>query len=57
MCYLIKLHIPVKNMADIMGISPNSVSKKKQRLKEIIYSTLSDQRNKTQSLDIWVWEF
>jgi hypothetical protein len=44
-------------MADIMGISPGSISKKKQRLKEVIIRALGDQYDSAQLLDVWVWEF
>ncbi len=36
-CCLIKLHLSVTNMADILNISPTSVSKRKQRLKRTNY--------------------
>ncbi|MDR1003606.1 MAG: hypothetical protein LBL97_01140 [Prevotellaceae bacterium] len=57
LCCLMKLRIPVKEMADIMGISPGSISKKKQRLKEVIIRALGDQYDSAQLLDVWVWEF
>ena len=56
-CCLIKLHISVANMATILGISPTSVSKRKQRLKEQIMKEVGELFDKTQLIDIWLWEY
>lgn len=56
-CCLIKLHISVANMATILGISPTSVSKRKQRLKEQIMKEAGQLFDKTQLIDIWLWEY
>lgn len=56
-CCLIKLHISVANMATILGISPTSVSKRKQRLKEQIMKEVGEQFDKNQLIDIWLWEY
>jgi chromosome segregation ATPase len=56
-CCLIKLHLSVTNMADILNISPTSVSKRKQRLKEQIIKELGDDFDKSQLIDIWIWRY
>ena len=56
-CCLIKLHISVANMATILGISPTSVSKRKQRLKEQIMKEAGELFDKNQLIDIWLWEY
>ncbi|MFR9260285.1 MAG: hypothetical protein ACLVL2_03965 [Bacteroides cellulosilyticus] len=44
-------------MADILNISPTSVSKRKQRLKEQIIKELGDDFDKSQLIDIWIWRY
>lgn len=56
-CCLIKLRISVANMAEILNISPASVSKRKQRIKEQIIKELGDSFDKSQLIDIWVWDY
>ena len=56
-CCLIKLRISVSNMAEILNISPASVSKRKQRIKEQIIKELGDNFDKSQLIDIWIWEY
>lgn len=56
-CCLIKLRIPVANMAIILGISATSVSKRKQRLKEQIAREGGVVFDKNQHLDIWIWDY
>ena len=56
-CCLIKLRISVSNMAEILNISPASVSKRKQRIKEQIIKELGDSFDKSQLIDIWIWEY
>lgn len=55
-CCLIKLHLPNPTIAILLAISPASVSKRKQRLKERIIQkngSLGD----FQTLDVWLWNF
>lgn len=55
-CCLIKLHITVDCAATILGISPNSVTKQKQRIREkILLSTSSF--DKSINLDHWIWGY
>ena len=55
-CCFIKLGIPNPGIAELLAISPASVSKRKLRLKErIIQQTGSF--DKGQTLDLWLWEF
>lgn len=56
-CCLIKLRMSVANMAEILNISPASVSKRKQRIKDQIIKELGDSFNKSQVIDIWVWDY
>jgi len=56
-CCLIKLRITVSDIAKILNISPASVSKRKQRIKEQIIKELGDNFNKSQLIDIWIWEY
>lgn len=56
-CCLIKLRFTVSNMAEILNISPASVSKRKQRIKEQISKELGDRFDKSQPFDIWIWDY
>ena len=56
-CCLIKLRITVSAIAKILNISPASVSKRKQRIKEQIIKELGDSFDKSQLIDIWIWEY
>lgn len=56
-CCLIKLRISVGSMAEILNISPASVSKRKQRIKEQIIKELGDSFDKSQLIDIWIWDY
>ena len=56
-CCLIKLRISVAKMAEILNISPASVSKRKQRIKEQIIKELGDSFDKSQLIDIWIWDY
>lgn len=56
-CCLIKLRITVSDIAKILNISPASVSKRKQRIKEQIIKELGDNFDKSQLIDIWIWEY
>lgn len=55
-CCLIKLHISNPDIATLLGISSNSVSKRKLRLKERIIQEIGT-LGKNQTLDLWLWEF
>lgn len=56
-CCLIKLHISVAKIADILNISPASVSKRKQRIKDQIIKELGEEFDKSQLIDIWIWDY
>ena len=56
-CCLIKMRITVSAIAKILNISPASVSKRKQRIKEQIIKELGDSFDKSQLIDIWIWEY
>lgn len=56
-CCLIKLRITVSDIAKILNISPASVSKRKQRIKEQIIKEPGDNFDKSQLIDIWIWEY
>ena len=56
-CCLIKLRITVSDIAKILNISSASVSKRKQRIKEQIIKELGDNFDKSQLIDIWIWEY
>lgn len=55
-CCLIKLRIPNPDIATILSISPTSVTKRKQRLKERILS-VTGSFGESQILDLWLWDF
>ena len=52
-CILIKLHLNNSTIATLIGISPASVTKRKQRLKERMEVDLEENR----SLDMWLQEY
>lgn len=54
---LIKLHLSVSDMGILLGISPASVSQRKQRLKARILQVPGMSANEVLSLDSWVWNF
>lgn len=56
-CCLMKLHIPVSDIAVILNISPAAISKRKQRLKEQITKEIGDCFSKTYTLDMWAWDY
>lgn len=56
-CCLMKLHLQVAEIATLLGISPASVSKRKLRLKERIMSEGGRPWTKSQSFDVWLWEY
>ena len=55
-CCFIKLGIANPGIADLLGIEPTSVSKRKLRLKERITQKIGV-FGKGQTLDLWLWEF
>lgn len=55
-CCLIKLHITNSTISTILAISPTSVTKRKQRLKERIILEIGSFKD-GQNLDLWLWEF
>ena len=56
-CCLIKLHLSVSEIAILLGISPNSVSRRKHRLKERIIQELGEPLDENKTLDLWLWEY
>ena len=55
-CCLIKLRFSNLDIADILNISPTSVSKRKFRLKERIIQKLGS-LGESHTLDLWLLEF
>lgn len=56
-CCLIKLHLSNSVIAILTGISPSSVTKRKQRLKERISQHLDIPLDKDISIDAFLWEY
>ena len=56
-CCLIKIHLVVANMASVLNISPTSVSKRKQRIKDQLIKVLGGKFDKKQILDFWIWAY
>lgn len=56
-CCLIKLHLSNSVIAILTGISPSSVTKRKQRLKERISQHLDTPLDKEVSIDTFLWEY
>lgn len=56
-CCFIKLHLTVAKIATILNLSPESVSKRKQRMKEQINNALGVDFDNNQSLDNWIWRY
>ena len=56
-CCLIKLHLSNSVIAILTGISPSSVTKRKQRLKERISLHLDVPLDKDVSIDAFLWEY
>ncbi|WP_296258628.1 hypothetical protein [uncultured Phocaeicola sp.] len=55
LCYLIKLHFSVSEIAVFLGIASTSVSTAKLRTKKKIYAAL-DISSSNESLDQWLWK-
>ena len=56
-CCLIKLHLSNPEIATLIGISPSSVSKRKQRIKERITQNDGSALDDNQTLDLWLWDY
>lgn len=56
-CCLIKLRLSNPEIATLIGISPSSVSKRKQRIKERITQNDGRVLGENQTLDLWLWEY
>ncbi|MDO4164974.1 MAG: hypothetical protein Q4D56_11430 [Bacteroides sp.] len=56
LCCLLKLRLSIRDLATVLGISYDSVCKRKTRLKERITEQLGPCAD-IPSLDIWLWEF
>lgn len=57
MCCLIKLHLSNSVIATLTGISPTSVTKRKQRLKERISQHLETPLDREVSVEAFLWEY
>lgn len=56
-CCLIKLHLSNSLLSVLTGISPSSVTKRKQRLKERINQYLEAPLEKEMSIETYLWEY
>ncbi len=57
-CCLIKLHLSTSVIATLTGISPSSVTKRKQRIKEkMVQQRHPEEIRKDQSLEIYLWNY
>lgn len=56
-CCLIKIRFSNPVIATIMGISPSSVTKRKQRIKEKMVQQRPDEINKDHPLEIFLWNY
>lgn len=56
-CCLIKLRLANPEIATLIGISPSSVSKRKQRIKDRITQYDGRALGENQTLDLWIWEY
>lgn len=56
-CCLVKLRLPISDIATLLAISPTSVSRRKVRLKERIIQELGDPFRENNTLDTWLWEY
>ena len=56
-CCLVKLRLSTSVMAALAGISPSSVTKRKQRIKEKMNQQRPDDISKEQSLEICLWNY
>jgi cell division septum initiation protein DivIVA len=56
-CCLFKLRLSNSSISSLMGISPSSVTKRKQRIKEKINQYKSLESDKEKSLEIYLWNY
>lgn len=56
-CCLLKLRLTNSKISSLMGISPSSVTKRKQRIKEKINQQSPDKFNTEKSLDSYLWNY
>lgn len=56
-CCLFKLRLSNSAISSLMGISPSSVTKRKQRIKEKINQYKSSESDKEKSLEIYLWNY
>ena len=56
-CCLIKLQLNNSIMAELLAISPSSVTKRKQRLKERINQHLETPLEGERSIDAYLWKY
>lgn len=56
-CCLVKLHLTTSNIAILTAISPSSVTKRKQRIKEKMNQQCPEEVQKEQPLEIYIWEY
>lgn len=55
-CYLMKLHLSISEIATLLGISPTSVSKRKLRLKERMSQESMKRTHDRKGQELWLWE-
>lgn len=56
-CCLLKLQLSTSVIATLMGISPSSVTKRKQRIKEKVNQQKEAEISKEQSLESYLWNY
>lgn len=56
LCSLIKLRFSITEISIFLNIASTSVSRSKLRIKNKVYSELSEEL-KDKSFDIWIWEY
>lgn len=56
-CCLLKLRLTNSTISTLMGISPSSVTKRKQRIKEKINQELANESAIEKSLEIYLWNY
>jgi len=56
-CCLFKLRLSNSVISSLMGISPSSVTKRKQRIKEKINQHLPDELNMEKPLEVYLWNY
>lgn len=56
-CCLLKLRLSNGTISSLMGISPSSVTKRKQRIKEKLNQHLSDKLEAENLLEVYLWKY